>query len=260
MDSASHFALVTLLSDSCFWHPALHLLVESRAYAVASRQPIGEFAVKVQELEDVGLAEKQIRALVEGNFLEPASGGMHHRAQGRNGQGGKRALSKVTPLVLSDAGVGIARDVYLRLAELEKVPEIAKVLYTHLVAMGEILQWDGSRRQLWFRHQQLKRFGVRAPHQEGLLSGFQKQEWRRRLKGPALSMNGANGEGPGKPLRDAIYGLNVVLKPRGLHLQLDGTGGGVSWEIILPGAPPRSSDRTDENARRRAACPVQTPG
>jgi hypothetical protein len=129
--------------------------------------------------------------------------------------------------------------VYLDLAEHRSPPDIVVGLYTHLVVLGEIPLWDGSRREFWFRWRLIKKFAVPAKLQELLLAGFQETRWPRRLDNPLpRPAHGSRAEGDdtagedyGKYLRDAIGRLNEGLKESPIRFGGDGSGEHVRWQV-----------------------------
>jgi hypothetical protein len=93
--------------------------------------------------------------------------------------------------------------------------------------------WDAECRRLSFDGRLVKWFRQPADNQVRILSAFQELDWPRRIDDP---LPGEHGVDPRQRLREAIKSLNgcqeggQVLRFRG-----DGTGEGVTWEIVEVG-------------------------
>ena len=91
--------------------------------------------------------------------------------------------------------------------------------------------WDALARELRMNGHLVKRFKWPAANQETLLAAFQEEGWSRRIDDPL----------PPKPdllpstrLSETIKRLNGKQKNALIRFRGDGTGEGVTWELIEP--------------------------
>ncbi len=89
--------------------------------------------------------------------------------------------------------------------------------------------WDVVRRELRVARRLVKRFRWRAPNQETLLAVFEEEGWPPRLDDPLPRLPEQD---PRRRLHDTIKCLNRNQEHPLLRFHGDGSGEGVSWELV----------------------------
>jgi hypothetical protein len=92
-----------------------------------------------------------------------------------------------------------------------------------------IPHWDSKCKELRLGSLLVRRFKRRAPHQEQILSAFERAGWPPRIENPLCSRSGWSFD---EQLHDAIKRLNRHQVQRLLSFQGDGTGRGVLWQLV----------------------------
>ena len=89
--------------------------------------------------------------------------------------------------------------------------------------------WDAEARELRIGGRLVKRFKWKAANQETLLAAFEEEGWRRRIDDPLPPVPGLLST---TRLSDAIKRLNGHQKNALIRFCGDGTGEGVTWELV----------------------------
>ncbi|MCH8047158.1 MAG: hypothetical protein IID44_25940 [Planctomycetes bacterium] len=89
--------------------------------------------------------------------------------------------------------------------------------------------WDAETRELRIGGRLVKRFKWPATNQETLLAAFEEEGWRLRIDDPLPPVPGLLST---TRLSDAIKRLNGHQKNALIRFCGDGTGEGVTWELV----------------------------
>ena len=89
--------------------------------------------------------------------------------------------------------------------------------------------WDAEGRELWIGGRLVKRFKWPATNQETALAAFEDDGWCRRIDDPLPPVPGLLST---TRLSDAIKRLNGHQKNALIRFCGDGTGEGVTWELV----------------------------
>jgi hypothetical protein len=90
-------------------------------------------------------------------------------------------------------------------------------------------QWDAIRRELVVGGQIVRRFRVPAPNQVAILAAFQEEGWPHGILDP---LRGNGDQDAKRRLNDTVKALNRRRLARIIHFSGDGTGEGVTWELV----------------------------
>jgi hypothetical protein len=94
--------------------------------------------------------------------------------------------------------------------------------------------WDAQGRELRIGGRLVKRFKWPAANQETVLAAFEEEGWRRRIDDPLPPVADIL---PSARLSDAIKRLNGHQKNALIRFRGDGTGEGVTWELVEEDEP-----------------------
>ena len=89
--------------------------------------------------------------------------------------------------------------------------------------------WDAEARELRISGHLVKRFKCKAANQETLLAAFEEEGWRRRIDDPLPPVPEQLST---RRLSDTIKRLNGHQKNALTRFRGDGTGEGVTWELV----------------------------
>jgi hypothetical protein len=95
------------------------------------------------------------------------------------------------------------------------------------------IHWDPAARKLRMNGQLVKRFKWPAANQEIVLNAFQEEGWPERIDDPLPPHADQDSK---RRLSDTIKCLNRKQANPLIHFHGDGTGEGVIWEFVQPGA------------------------
>ena len=195
---------------------ALGLLGRAREVAAELRLDPREFAVSLAQLVATGLGLNCVRALLAGGMVDVAEEPGRSRSGRRLSPGGdNHVLSRETRFILTPLGEQ-------RLNERQDHPVPDRRAPTLLKP-----QWDGERRQLWYRQQLVKWYRQPADSQETILATFEEDGWPLRIDDPLPRQAGLC---PRDRLHNAVKKLNQSQLTRLLLFRRDGSGEGVTWE------------------------------
>ncbi len=222
---------------------ALATLQEAYDYADDAECAPWDFAVPIRNLRSLGLNESDLRWLVAKGFVNHAREVTVHGDDGRQFRPtGNLTFMRRSCFVLTAAGAGKARAVFGSL-ETANLPDDPPALPATngaetngrlaCVAEDPIIHWDPEARRLRINGQLVKRFKWPAMNQELILSAFQEEGWPVRIDDPLPCVPEQD---PKRRLSDTIKCLNRKQACRLIRFCGDGTGEGVLWELIEPGA------------------------
>lgn len=223
---------------------ALGVLLEAVQYAEQTNCDRWEFAVELDQLTALGLTPNDFRWLVRRGLVD------HQREVTLEGDDGRAfrptgdlTFPEATCFILTDAGVSVA---------LESCPaspndEDVRVTVSRVFSkMGKdpngepsVPTWDSQRRELRIDAVTVKRFKWTAANQEVILAAFEEEGWPHRVDDPLPPHPGQDSK---RRLSDTIKCLNRKQIHPLIHFRGDGTGKGVTWELV-------ERDGSDEASR-----------
>jgi hypothetical protein len=182
------------------------------------------FALRTDELREVGLSEIGLWQLVEAGQLEyrpdlPPEAG---RAGKYNGSDrGREGYVVLTP-----AGARLAREQLLAIRD-EQLP--AEDNWPAREGGVERPRWDGLVRELTHSRRLVKRFRRPAPNQECILTAFEGLGWPPRIDDPLPRQRGVRSE---VRLRETVKSLNHGQVQPLLRFFMEPNGRGLRWQIV----------------------------
>ncbi len=235
--------------------PALRVLLEAVHYAAQTNCDRWEFAVELDQLTAMGLTPNDFRWLVRNGLVE------HQREVTLEGDDGRAfrhtgdlTFPEGTCFILADAGVSIACE--CPPVEARGTPvlwpspdgdDYRAGLNGNSSISGEVLngeqclpRWDSQRRELRVDGMTVKRFKWTAANQETVLAAFEEENWSPRIDDPLPPHPEQDSK---RRLSDTIKCLNRKQANRLVHFRGDGTGTGVTWELV-------ERDGSGEESRR----------
>jgi hypothetical protein len=207
------------------------LLLEAHRYAQDVQRPLWDFAVEIGELRKAGLTHNDLRWLICKKYVEHARETTLAQEESRSFRR-RRSLcfGRRTCFVLTLPGVGFAQQSLkmLRVQRRFRVADLGVVPSPKLRP-----QWDRDRQELRVGSFVVKQFKVPAVNQERLLAAFEEEGWPVRIDDPLPPQKDQD---PKRRLHDTINSLNRKQRYPLIRFLGDGTGQGVRWQLILPGA------------------------
>ncbi len=245
---------------------ALAHLHRARQYAQDTTSDAWDFAVEIGILAGLELSATDFRWLVRKGYVTharditlPGDPGRTFRPEG------DLDFSRRTCFVLTEAGLCFARSVLQHDGAPPDQPapvrqnraggelpsghgeplevggrEAAQSLRQDRLSSGHdsalIPCWDGQLRELRCGGRLVRRFRMRSPNQETVLSAFQEEGWPHRIDDPLPPRPGQSSK---RRLHDTIKSLNRHQENRLLCFVGDGTGQGIRWKLHEPANSPR---------------------
>jgi len=144
---------------------------------------------------------------------------------------GELSFGKRTCLVLTDAGVTMARDPNHQETTAEGNGNSAgyRADARYALPLQGCPVWDAELHELCVGQLLVKCFKWPALNQETVLSAFQEEDWPKRIDDPLPPRPELD---PKRRLHDTIKSLNRNQKNRLIRFKGDGTGQGVRWEFV----------------------------
>lgn len=224
--------------------PGLDVLLEAAQYAEQTDGDRWEFAVELDQLAALGLTGNDFRWLVRKGLVE------HQREVTLEGDDGRAfrptgdlTFRESTCFILTDAGVSIARGscptATAAASSLSNSPDEEDVGGAINVDVSKdredprgepsVPTWDPERRELRVNAMTVKRFKWKASNQEPILAAFEEDGWPHRIDDPLPPHSEQDSK---RRLSDTIKCLNRKQINRLIRFRGDGTGEGVTWELI----------------------------
>ncbi len=223
---------------------ALDVLLEAVHYAEQTDSNCWEFAVELNQLTALGLNCNDFRWLVRKGLVEHQREVTLESDDGRAFRPtGDLTFPQGTCFILTDAGVSAARgpcagttidespsspwpDEESPRATIECGP--SRDEQSPKQAPG-VPKWDAQRRELRFDAATVKRFKWTAANQETILAAFEEEGWPHRIDDPLPPHPDQDSK---RRLSDTIKCLNRRQISHLIHFHGDGTGEGVTWELV----------------------------
>lgn len=156
----------------------LSLLLDACTLARGLNRNSSEFAVEMADLSRAGATHADIRWLVCKGYAQslvectPKNATVRRFRKARN-----LRITENNCFILTMSGLAVAER--LSDAGCDAAPHDSKASKDR-----QQPNWDGSRRQLWWRGTMIKHFRVPAANQEAVLSAFEEQGWPPRIVDP----------------------------------------------------------------------------
>ena len=205
--------------------PGVARLLDAYEYARDTDWELWDFAIGIAELRECGLTGSDLRWLVAKGFVEHAYEIPDDKKRSfRTSGNGNAFFSQETCFILTEDGVGFARDI----AEDEESSPTAAVNGDHREC-PVVPTWDAERHELRLGKTLVKRFKQPSPSQEAILQAFQEEGWPDRVDDPLPPDPEIE---PQRRLSDVVKRLNRSQQNFLLRFMGDGTGEAVLWKLV----------------------------
>jgi hypothetical protein len=203
---------------------ALLCLHEAHQSAQRFHSDVWQFALELADLRHEGVMPTTLRGLVVQGLVVHARETTPPRADRRTVQLSPHLrFTERSCFVLTPAGAVLASRVQGPQSEQATTSEPEQ-------AVPSFVTCADGRRELRVLGFVVKEFRVYAMNQEQVLAAFEEQHWPRWIKNPFLNIS----VNPKKRQHNTIDRLNRAQKHRLLRFHGDGTGLGISWELLPP--------------------------
>ncbi len=204
-----------------FVEPVL-VLRKAVAYALDLRADRWDFAIGVNQLEQLGLDENDLRWLT-------CKGLIDHRREVTSPANEERCFQPAGRLIFSQRSCFVLTDKGATWAQAlkERISGHAEASAKPTDLLAAVPNWDVDSRILRLNQVVIKRFRWPAANQEAILCAFQEEGWPRRVFDP---LPPRADQASKRRLADTIKCLNRKQAMHLIHFRGDGTGEGVLWE------------------------------
>jgi hypothetical protein len=198
-------------------------LLKAHRYARDVNSDVWDFAVEIDEFQKIGLNTTDLRWLTSQGLVAHAHETSVYGDDRRSFDHERGAVfSKRSCFVLTPDGVRRVRRIR-RHADRRDDARGPQPQNGHPV-------WDEQRHELRLGGVLIKRYKLRSPNQEAVLSKFEQQGWPSRICDP---LDGCHThDGLRRRLQNTITSLNRNQKCRLIVFKGDGTGHGIVWEAL----------------------------
>lgn len=185
--------------------------------ALESRSDVWQLAVEISELRSAGLTTVDLHWLLSMGYVQHAVEVTKQDSNRRLfGAAGELQFSDRSCFVLTMAGARLARSLDASGGK----------------QSGPVPFYDIGRRKLWLGDVLVKHLKKWAPEQHKILKAFQRQGWPARIVNP-LTRKPAD-QYAKIHLGEVIKRLNKNLRNPLIRFHGDGSGRGITWEIVTP--------------------------
>ena len=217
----------------CSWSrgvDGLALLLEAHQMSrYLSRDP-WDLAVELSELQRAGLSRNALRWLVCEGYVQHAPE-IDTLANGRtflvDSSTDTLRFTEDSCFVLTEEGISFVSRMLASFRSREATELPAKAPEDTLTELTTP-RWDRLRQELRLGDVVVKRFKVRAPNQERVLSAFEEEGWPACIDDPLPRSADLD---PKRRLHETINSLNRSQKHRLIRFMGNGKGEGVAWEL-----------------------------
>lgn len=197
---------------------------KARHYADDVGQGVLDFAVGIDELRRLGLAEIDLRWLCTKGFFR-------HLVETTTDSATKRTFSNAGSVyfgprscfTLTDSGLSFARSIMLRRAK-SRVKTVRQRDLSARTTASPV--WKADAQELWASGLLVKRVPPRATNQLTVLHCFDEDDWPPRIDDPLPPSESVD---PVDRLHNTVKRLNGNQFERLVVFGSDGTGQGISW-------------------------------
>lgn len=217
----------------CAWSRGLDglaLLLEGHQMARQMERDPWDLAVELFELQRGGLSRNALRWLVCEQYV-------HHGTElDAPSDGGRTFMfdpsetlrfTEDSCFILTAEGVSFVSRLMEGEPSREKPKPLVEVADERLTVLTTP-KWDCLRQELRLGDVVVKRFKVRAPNQERVLSAFEEEGWPPCIDDPLPRSAQLD---PKRRLHETINSLNRSQKHRLIRFMGNGKGEGVAWEL-----------------------------
>ena len=202
----------------------LNVLSEAFEYATDVNADRWDFAVPIEDLKATGCGETDFRWFVKKKYVEHAREVTALGDRGRHFYPtGDLSFCSETCFVLTDAGFCAAAGMNTQgsYADSKRQVDVPSTTTTP--------KWLSEQRILRLDDAVIKRFKWRAENQETILTAFEEEGWPLRIDDPLPPQPEQDSR---RRLSDTIKGLNKKQTNNLIRFHGDGTGEGITWELI----------------------------
>jgi len=194
-----------------------------------------DLALRLLQLEKLGVSESDLRWLVLNGYVDQADDATTFRGSARRFRPSLNvAFTGETCFVLSAAGAVLAADLMGEAAFPSPDSLVEPTSSSLAVSIDTHPKWDDKIRTLWLGPDVVKRYRRPAGNQEIILSVFEEEGWPPSIDDP---LPPAHEIDPKRRLNVALWRLNGRQQNRLLRFAGDGTGQGILWHrTALSGA------------------------
>ena len=220
----------------------LQLLWQAYTYAQNSDLDVWDFAVEIDEMRQAGLRNSEFRWLIAQGYAEHAQEITFPGDDLRTFRPlGKLTFAEGACFVLTEQGANLIRQTDGKSFALhDDIRTIPGAKGAQSGDNGDPQNrdgaeltckphWDPERKELRVGDVVVKHFKWMAVNQEAILAVFEEEGWPARIDDPLPPQ--LNQE-PKRRLSDTIKCLNRKQKNKRIHFRGDGTGEGVTWELV----------------------------
>lgn len=221
-------------SSICSWSrgvDALVLLLEGHQIARRLGRDPWDLSVELSELQWAGLSRNALRWLMCERYVQ------HGTEIDAPSDGGRTFLldpstetlrfTENSCFVLTDAGISFVSRLLESLRRGEET-DSARTERMDALTVLTTPTWDCLRQELRLGDVVVKRYKVRAPNQERVLSAFEEEGWPPCIDDPLPRSADLD---PKRRLHETINSLNRSQKHRLIRFMGNGKGEGVAWEL-----------------------------
>lgn len=204
-------------------------LLEALEYAEDTSSDLWDFAVSIQEFQELGLSDQDLRWLVRKGYVEHAREVTKPGDEGRRFQPfGELIFCQETCFVLTQDGIAAAHS----LSSAEHANSINGVSPPGNGAVAsapdQVPRWDPVLRELYWECKIVKRYKWQAVNQEVVLTAFEEEGWPLVIDDPLPPKPNLDSK---RRLHDTIKALNRNQENPIVRFHGDGTGEGIRWEL-----------------------------
>ncbi len=218
----------------CSWTrgvDALVLLLEGHQIARRLGRDPWDLSVELSELQGAGLSRNALRWLMCEQYVQhgteidaPCDGG---RAFLLDPSTETLRFTNDSCFVLTEVGISFVSRMLESLPREEETGS-AQTGTENALTVLTTPRWDCLRQELRLGDVVVKRFKVRAPNQERVLSAFEEESWPACIDDPLPRCAELD---PKRRLHETINSLNRSQKHRLIRFMGNGKGEGVAWEL-----------------------------
>jgi hypothetical protein len=203
---------------------AVLLLWQHYRFAKTAGENPWDYAVSEATLRAIGIADYQLRGLIEAQFIDYAihSAPRFQDAPAPMTHPSSHGAAQV--YTLTDAGAAFVEEVLVTVES--KKGFTAPPGNNH--APHAKPHWDAERRELSYRGVIVKRFHKPAPNQELILAAFEESGWPQRIDDPLPPQGDIV---PSVRLHDTLGRLNRTLQNSIIHFGQNGNGQVIYWRL-----------------------------
>ena len=209
----------------------LALLLEGHQISCQLNRDPWDMAVELSELQRGGLSRNALRWLLCENYVQHATELDAQVEDGRtflfDSSAETLRFTDESCFILTTEGISFVSRILENSGCMEEASP-ATTAPSEALTVLTTPKWDCLRQELRLGDVVVKRFKVRAPNQERVLSAFEEEGWPPCIDDPLPRSADLD---PKRRLHETINSLNRSQKHRLIRFMGNGKGEGVAWEL-----------------------------